>query len=74
MFVFCQVSAELPDILKMSLPYPFDIMFSIIKFPAVNFILDNVGLSCYVPNNFYTQLLVMTLTPICIIVLMLGFT
>ena len=57
----------------MTLPYPFDVMFSLIKFPALNFILDNFGLSCYVPNNFYTQLLVMTLAPFAILGLMLLF-
>ena len=51
----------------------FDKIVSIIQFPALNFVLDNLGLSCYVPNNFYTQLLVMTLAPFAILGLMLLF-
>ena len=52
-FVFLQVLVALPRILDMPLPPIFKDILLWAKLPALSFVLDNLGVSCFIPTNFY---------------------
>ena len=52
-FVFLQVLVALPSILDMQLPPIFKDILLWAKLPALSFVLDNLGVSCFIPTNFY---------------------
>ena len=72
-FVFLQVLVALPRILDMPLPPLFKDMLLYLKLPALNFVIDNLGVSCFVPTDFYWQLVTTTALPLLFIGLIFLF-
>ena len=48
MFVFVQIIATLPGIIQMPIPIIFDELMKILKVPALDLLLENLGLACMV--------------------------
>ena len=67
MFVFVQVIATLPGIIQMPIPVIFVELMKILKVPALDLLLENLGLACVVDTNHFLQLIVMTTLPSALI-------
>ena len=65
-----QVLVALPPILDMPLPPIFRDILLYCKIPAFSFVIDNLGMSCFVATDFYWQLVTSTLMPPVMIVLL----
>ena len=65
-----QVLVALPPILNMPLPPIFRDILLYCKIPAFSFVIDNLGMSCFVATDFYWQLVTSTLMPPAMIALL----
>ena len=63
MFVFVQIVVTLPGIIQLPmLPIFFDLL-KILKIPALDLLLENLGLACVVDTDHFLQLMAMTILP-----------
>ena len=56
----------------MPLPPFFKHLMLWLKIPALSFVIDNLGLSCFVETNFYTQLLITTIAPHALVAMLFA--
>ena len=69
MFVFVQIVVTLPIIIQLPmLPIFFDLL-KILKIPALDLLLENLGLACVVDTDHFLQLMVMTILPPVLVLL-----
>ena len=68
-FVFVQILVALPLVLNITFPSPFPELLNVLNLPALNWAIDNMGVSCWLNTDHYSQLLTVTLAPPAFIVL-----
>ena len=69
MFVFVQIVVTLPGIIQLPmLPIFFDLL-KILKIPALDLLLENLGLACVVDTDHFLQLMAMTILPPVLVLL-----
>ena len=69
MFVFVQIVVTLPGIIQMPILPVFVELMKILKIPALDLLLENLGLACVVDTDHFLQLMAMTALPPVLVLL-----